>query len=64
MSESKKPVVVKCPVCGKENEFFAEPTGPFCSKRCKMIDLGKWLDEDYKISEPLRAEHLEDEDGD
>jgi len=28
-------------------------TYPFCSKRCKLIDLGKWLTEEYKISEKL-----------
>ncbi len=32
--------------------------GPFCSPRCKMVDLGKWLGEEYKISEPLRPDHL------
>ena len=32
--------------------------GPFCSDRCKMVDLGKWLGEDYKIVEPLRPDHL------
>lgn len=51
---------VKCPICGKETEFFAEPVGPFCSTRCKMVDLGKWMNEDYKISEPLRPDHFEE----
>lgn len=49
---------IKCPICGKENDFFAEPMGPFCSSRCKLIDLGRWLGEDYRISEPLRPEHF------
>ena len=53
-----KPARVQCPICKKENDFFAEPIGPFCSARCKMIDLGKWLDEDYKISESLRPDHF------
>lgn len=52
--------IIKCRTCGKEADFFAEPMGPFCSVRCKMIDLGNWLGEDYKISEPLRADHLEE----
>jgi endogenous inhibitor of DNA gyrase (YacG/DUF329 family) len=47
-----------CPICGKENDYFAEPLGPFCSARCKMIDLGKWLDQDYRVSEPLRPDHF------
>ncbi len=50
---------ISCPICGKESDFFAEPTGPFCSARCKLVDLGRWLGEDYKITEPLRADHLE-----
>lgn len=59
---SNEPAIVKCPICGKENEFFAQPTGPFCSSRCKLLDLGKWLDGDYKFSEPLRPDHFEDEE--
>ena len=61
-----KPAIVKCPICGKTNEFFAEPIGPFCSARCKLVDLGSWLNEDYKISEPLRPDHFEEmeEEGD
>lgn len=38
----------KCPTCRKpverENEYF-----PFCSKRCKTIDLGRWAAGDYAI---------------
>ena len=39
-----------CPICGAEvaprstNKAF-----PFCNARCKSIDLGKWLDEDYRV---------------
>ena len=51
---------IRCPVCGKQSDFFAEPVGPFCCGRCKMVDLGKWLDEDYRISEPLRPDHFEE----
>ncbi|MFO7563098.1 MAG: DNA gyrase inhibitor YacG [Enhygromyxa sp.] len=29
------------------------PHRPFCSPRCKLIDLGRWLDEEYRISRPL-----------
>ena len=31
---------------------------PFCSERCKMADLGRWLGEEYRISEPLRPDHF------
>ena len=46
-----------CPICGKPADFNT-PASPFCSARCKMIDLGKWLGEDYRISEPLRPDHF------
>ena len=48
----------KCPTCGKPSDLDAPPAGPFCSERCKMIDLGKWLGEEYRISEPLRPDHF------
>lgn len=47
-----------CPICGNENDYFAEPLGPFCSARCKLVDLGKWLGEDYRVSGPLRPEYF------
>ncbi len=47
-----------CPICGKENDYFADPLGPFCSSRCKLVDLGKWLGEEYRVSEPLRPDHF------
>ena len=49
---------VKCPTCKKEGDWFAGSYGPFCSHRCKLIDLGKWLGEEHAISEPLRPDHF------
>lgn len=54
---------VKCPTCKKTGDWFAGKYGPFCSHRCKLIDLGKWFSGENAISEPLKPEHLE-EDGD
>ncbi|HEX68312.1 MAG TPA: DNA gyrase inhibitor YacG [bacterium] len=55
--------VIKCPICGKdverESEFF-----PFCSMRCKLIDLSHWLGEEYRISEDLKTGEKEDEEND
>ncbi|HKX62221.1 MAG TPA: DNA gyrase inhibitor YacG, partial [Verrucomicrobiae bacterium] len=31
----------KCPTCGKVGQWFGGAFGPFCSKRCRLIDLGK-----------------------
>jgi hypothetical protein len=57
MGESAK---IRCAICGAEADFFAPPMGPFCSERCKMVDLGRWLNEDYRVSEPLQPEHFEE----
>lgn len=55
-----KPPQVRCPTCKKRGDWFAGEFGPFCSKRCRLIDLGKWLGEQHTISEPLKPEHLAD----
>lgn len=35
---------------------------PFCSEKCRLVDLGHWIDEDYQISEPLpTSQDLESE---
>lgn len=42
--------VVDCPTCGKKVEWKAENKyRPFCSERCKQIDLGAWAEEKYAI---------------
>lgn len=57
MTDRNNPIV-KCPTCGKRGNWFADAFGPFCSKRCRLIDLGKWFEEENKISEPLRPDHF------
>ena len=54
----KKVSDVSCPTCHKKGDWFRGPYGPFCSRRCKLGDLGKWLNEEHAISEPLRPEHF------
>jgi len=49
---------IKCPICHKIANWKDNPFRPFCSERCKLIDLGEWLTERYRISEPV----LEGED--
>ncbi|MEJ5210912.1 MAG: DNA gyrase inhibitor YacG [Burkholderiales bacterium] len=47
------PRLVNCPVCGKPTPFDASnPFRPFCSERCKLIDLGQWANENYRIPGP------------
>jgi uncharacterized protein len=36
-------VRVKCPTCRRELDWDAAPYRPFCSERCRLIDLGAWL---------------------
>jgi endogenous inhibitor of DNA gyrase (YacG/DUF329 family) len=49
----------RCSVCGTIYEFDYKPgeklppNFPFCSSQCKAIDLGRWLNEEYRISTPL-----------
>ncbi len=40
---------VKCPVCKKKTTWEENPFKPFCSERCKLIDLGRWASEEYKV---------------
>jgi len=50
-----------CPICRRNVRPRADNPGfPFCSPRCKAVDLGKWLDEAYRIS----SDPAEDEDAD
>jgi endogenous inhibitor of DNA gyrase (YacG/DUF329 family) len=51
----------KCPICNKIIESATtEKNGeqkylPFCSERCKLLDLGSWLDADYRILSPQKS---------
>ncbi|MGH1429642.1 MAG: DNA gyrase inhibitor YacG [Neptuniibacter sp.] len=43
---------IKCPTCEKEHLYdSSNQFRPFCSERCKMIDLGAWASEEYAIPE-------------
>jgi endogenous inhibitor of DNA gyrase (YacG/DUF329 family) len=53
---------VKCPTCRREVPWVAEsPYRPFCSERCRLIDLGAWLTEKHAIpdDEPARGDDVE-----
>lgn len=45
---------MKCPIC-KKKVSPQDPFMPFCSERCKTIDLGNWASEKYVISSPLAS---------
>lgn len=41
---------IACPQCGKEHQYDRQnPWRPFCSERCKQIDLGAWANEEYRV---------------
>lgn len=49
---AKKPLMVACPQCGKSALWSSDnPYRPFCSQRCKLIDLGQWATEKYRLPE-------------
>ena len=50
---------VKCPACQRKGDWFAGPYGPFCSHRCKLVDLGKWFGEEHVVSQRLKSGEVE-----
>ncbi|HEY5701893.1 MAG TPA: DNA gyrase inhibitor YacG [Gammaproteobacteria bacterium] len=44
---------MKCPQCGNKTVYDeSNKWRPFCSERCRLIDLGEWIDEKHKINDP------------
>ena len=59
MTKPLPPATVSCPTCGAAVAWTAENRWkPFCSERCKLIDLGQWATEKYRVP----AEEQEPED--
>ncbi|MCF6218145.1 MAG: DNA gyrase inhibitor YacG [Gammaproteobacteria bacterium] len=56
-------IKVKCPTCQKSVKWEAESRWrPFCSERCKLIDLGEWASEGHRIKgEPTPVNPLDSE---
>ncbi len=40
---------MNCPICEKPTTNKDNPFRPFCSERCKLIDFGHWMDENYSV---------------
>jgi hypothetical protein len=60
MKPPAKPPVVTCPTCGATVAWTPENRWkPFCSERCKLIDLGQWATEKYRL--PAEEQEPEDE---
>jgi uncharacterized protein len=55
--------IFPCPQCGRPSPQDHNPNRPFCSTRCRLMDLGAWVDECYRVpSEDPAAEISNDED--
>ncbi len=53
-----KVTLVRCPQCGGESLWSADNKyRPFCSERCKLIDLGAWASESYRV--PVQEESID-----
>ncbi len=52
MAKSPKPKALRCPTC-KTIVLPRDEDFPFCSDRCRRIDLGKWASGDYRITSPI-----------
>jgi uncharacterized protein len=56
----------KCPICGQPAGARPQnPFGPFCSDRCRLVDLGSWLGGSYRIAgDPVDGQDAEGPPGD
>lgn len=59
MKNTTAKTTTRCPICKTEATQDSEAY-PFCSARCKTIDLGRWADESYKITRPIEQRDLEE----
>lgn len=50
----------KCPTCNKPVQWKDNPFRPFCSERCKLIDFGAWVNEEYSVPSEESRPSLED----
>ena len=51
----------RCPVCDASVDLVQTPAVPFCSDRCRLVDLGRWLDESYGVPAPATTDDEEAE---
>lgn len=53
---------MNCPTCGKPVEREGNEFRPFCSERCKLIDFGAWVNEEYAVPSEERPPLPDDSD--
>ena len=54
---------LRCPICDRPFDPEESPATPFCSDRCRWIDLQHWLQEDYGLAEQPEDEAEDAADG-
>ncbi len=52
MAKRKRVLSLRCPTC-KKLVLRSDTEFPFCSERCRLIDLGKWASDGYVVSTPI-----------
>ena len=55
MAAPEPPAEVRCPICGKVAGWTDNADRPFCSERCRLIDLARWADGSYAMPGPPAA---------
>jgi endogenous inhibitor of DNA gyrase (YacG/DUF329 family) len=51
----------RCPICKRATDSELDKDFPFCSERCRLLDLGAWASEKYLVSDPIFDEAELDE---
>lgn len=46
-------MTARCPICRKPTDSEKSENFPFCSERCRLLDLGNWASEKYRVSQPV-----------
>jgi len=50
------PTIMRCPICERDFDPATSSAKPFCSDRCRTIDLGRWLGESYQLPKVVDPE--------
>jgi uncharacterized protein len=59
MARAEKPRIVRCPACGGDSVYApSNPFRPFCSERCKGMDLGAWASESFRVPDAAPPDDL------
>ena len=53
---------IKCPRCKTETEWTGNKTRPFCSEKCRLVDLGNWATEEYSVAGGKAPQHDRDDE--